>query len=378
MRVVSYTFHDIGENGWRFENTTFGQFNLLVGATASGKTKFLNTLFNLGVFAVREGQFRNGFWDLQVDIFDQKYRWVIETEKPGTNTVKSETLSRITPTGDEIIVQRSTDSFTFNGTAMPRLSPSQTSIYLLREEEAIRPLYEGFSRILRRRFFADEAGNQDAPQVVNRHAVEQYQEAPDKRAALFPLQVAARLYLLQESHDDAFSRDTLDQIKQWYRATFPFVTDVAVLDRAKIEPEIPVEGFIPVFCVREKNVEGWINYSELSSGMQKVLIILTDMLTMPDGGIYLIDEYENSLGVNAIGFLPGILGQLDNRIQLFVTSHHPYLINQVSPKDWYVFNRRGSVVRIRSGEENARLFGQSSQEAFVQLVSDPFYTGEGI
>lgn len=377
MRVVSYTFHDNGENGWRFENTSFGEFNLLVGASASGKTKFLNTLFNLGVFVVNEGQFKSGFWDLQVDIFDQKYRWIVETEKAGTNSVKSETLSRTTPNGDEIIVQRSVESFMFNHTVMPRLSPSQTSIYLLREEESIKPLYEGFSRILRRRFFADETGNQDAPQVVYRSIVEQYQKATDKRVALFSLPVSTRLYLLQESREDPFSRDTFEQIKQWYRATFPFVTDIAVLDRAKIEPGIPVEGFIPAFCVREKDVDRWISYSELSSGMQKVLIILTDILTMPDGGIYLIDEYENSLGVNAIGFLPSILGQLGGRIQLFVTSHHPYLINQVSPKDWYVFNRRGSVVRIRSGDENARLFGRSSQEAFLQLVNDPFYTGEG-
>ncbi len=44
--------------------------------------------------------------------------------------------------------------------------------------------------------------------------------------------------------------------------------------------------------------------------MQKVLLILTDVFILPEGGVYIIDEYENSLGLNAIDFLARFKFQL--------------------------------------------------------------------
>jgi predicted ATPase len=155
------------------------------------------------------------------------------------------------------------------------------------------------------------------------------------------------------------------------------VTDFAIRDNSRLQQdgEMVSEGFTPMVCIREKGVSDWIPYSEMSSGMQKVLLILTDLETLPEGTVYLLDEYENSLGVNAINFLPDYLAQVDTTFQMFITSHHPYLINRVDPRHWYVFSRNGPTVQIREGTENARLYGASSQDAFMQLINDPFYSG---
>jgi predicted ATPase len=111
--------------------------------------------------------------------------------------------------------------------------------------------------------------------------------------------------------------------------------------------------------------------------MQKVLLIITDVVTLPGGAIYLIDEYENSLGINAINFLPSFLDEQRGDNQVVVTSHHPYLINAIPIDNWYVFNRIGTNVRIKRGTELAEKYGRSKQTLFNQLLNDPFYT-EGV
>ena len=109
--------------------------------------------------------------------------------------------------------------------------------------------------------------------------------------------------------------------------------------------------------------------------MQKALLIITDIMTLPKGSIYMVDEYENSLGINAIDFLPELLDDHGANSQFFVTTHHPYLINNMPMKTWRVFHREGSKVSIKSGEELERKYGKSKQQAFVQLINDPFYSG---
>lgn len=111
--------------------------------------------------------------------------------------------------------------------------------------------------------------------------------------------------------------------------------------------------------------------------MQKVLLILTDIFVFPEGGIYLIDEYENSLGINAIDFFPSFILEVEKDIQFIVTSHHPYIINEIPVKNWYVFHRKGTEVVIKHGSELAERFGKSKQKAFIKLINDSFYT-EGV
>ena len=95
---------------------------------------------------------------------------------------------------------------------------------------------------------------------------------------------------------------------------------------------------------------------------------------MPDGGIMLIDEYENSLGINAINSFPELIMSSDYNCQFIMSSHHPYIINSIPIENWLVFHRRGLSVSIRSGKEFKAKFGKSKQQQFIQLINDPFYT----
>ena len=171
---------------------------------------------------------------------------------------------------------------------------------------------------------------------------------------------------MKNSFEDIYS-----EICENFISTFPFVKRV---DIKKLESPF---GLVPIFCLKEQNVNDWIPISEMSSGMQKVLFMLTDICSLPNGSIYFIDEYENSLGMNAINFLPEFLAEHQEKIQFFITSHHPYLINNIPVDNWYLCYRQGQNISIKYGRELVERYGKSKQKAFINLINDNIYT-EGV
>jgi len=377
MKIIKYKYSDIDEPGWSFDEVCFGDVNLLVGLSASGKTRLLYTIFNLGAFTVRQNFFKNGHWNLEFEQGSIKYNWEIITKRISATTslIAKEMLYE----NSKLIVERDEDKFIFKGEKIPKLPLQQTSIYLLKETECIKPIYDGFSSITRREFFKNALEEQAINLPITLKISEEFKVAADQgrhnflsklHKSGFP--VSARLYFLEKHLKEDYII-----ITNYLKLIFPFIEDISFLDITKFEPNFPIKGEMPIFCIKEKHVNKWISYQALSSGMQKVILFLTDIKTFPEGSIYLVDEYENSLGINAINIFPSFLSEVKQDIQFFITSHHPYLINNIGIKNWYILHRKGSNVKFLYGEKNIERFGKSKQKAFVQLLNDSFYR-EGI
>jgi predicted ATP-dependent endonuclease of OLD family len=373
MRILTYEYRDVDEARWQFSKARFGKINLLVGDTSTGKTRLLNTLFNLGRFATSK-EFRWGYWDLVFKQDEATYRWLLETRAPEAgNCVIQDYIWRLEGEKEISIVRRDKDSFIFDGREMPKLAKDQSSISLLEDEDLIEPLHKGFASVMRRRFSYDALSKAATFHIIPLQLLEEIKKNKDTQKIFASgMSLSANLFLLSEYFPSYFL-----SICDCYRSVFPFITEIAVLDLSDVRKSLAVPARVPVFCIKERNVDKWITLEGLSSGMQKVLLILTDICLIPEGGIYLIDEYENSLGINAIEFLPTFLLELEKDVQFFITSHHPYIINQIPVSSWHVFHRKGSEVTIKFGEELVDRFGKSKQKAFIQLINDPFYT-EGV
>jgi len=134
---------------------------------------------------------------------------------------------------------------------------------------------------------------------------------------------------------------------------------------------------VPIVLLKERGIKEPVTLSEISSGMQKVLLIITDVLTWPEDMLYMIDEYDNSLGTNAIDFLHSFLADYGGGRQFIVTTHHPLLINAIPLADWFVFHRKGLNITVTRGHELESRYGRSKQQTFTQLINDPLYT-EGV
>ncbi len=393
MRIVSYKCTDYQPPGWSFSEVELGRINLIVGDTASGKTRFLNTILNLAASIAPKKPFGQlvplvplggevilrgpSQWIIQFDHLGISYKWDVKTTKlpNGHIGVAKEHLQRLIDSSWYTIVKRTKSSFYFNSSKtdkllkLPKLPTDTLSLTILKEEDIIKPLYEAFSTmILRRNFFSDAfqaliPSNEPKPGFLNKPPETLYS------ADIISLPINLKLCLLERHFASLFK-----QLCANFRSVFPFITSISIRDFADLYPVSKLPGPIPVFCIKEKGLTGWIGADQLSSGMQKVLLILTDIFTLPDGAIYVIDEYENSLGIAAIDFFPPLLDTYEKDIQYIITSHHPYLISSIPASDWLVFHREGTKVKIRYGKDNVEAYGKSKQERFHKLLNDPFYT----
>ena len=53
MHILKYDYHGPEDEAWEFNTPSLRKINLIVGDTGTGKTRFLNTIFNLGKSVVR-------------------------------------------------------------------------------------------------------------------------------------------------------------------------------------------------------------------------------------------------------------------------------------------------------------------------------------
>jgi AAA15 family ATPase/GTPase len=372
--LTYYKYNGRGKEVWEFDPIRMGTINLLVGASGSGKTRFLNTLFNFSEFISKGKPFRPGQWELKVSINNIEYHINYEGDLDDLSKpyVKKELIKRKLKEGkEEEIIRRTKEEFYFLDKELPKLERDISSITLLKEEEIIKPLYRIFSHMMRRRFHDNDLNLAVAYESLSKDRLNYYKKNPDLEEIWgndHPVQ--SRLFLFKELFNEKYKT-----IIEFFKNVFPTIqeAEIGVLKDSPIKDG----GIIPVFLVKEKGVKDNIRLAELSSGMQKVLLIVTDILSLPPNSIYIIDEYENSLGINAIDFLPEILNSYASSSQYFITTHHPYLINNMPVQNWIVFHRKGSKVLMKSGRELEQSFGKSKQKSFIQLLNNPFYL-EGV
>jgi energy-coupling factor transporter ATP-binding protein EcfA2 len=376
MKIEKYEYQDFSKPGWTFNEVEFGRINLLVGNSGMGKTRLLNTIFNLGTFISQKQQISSGTWNLTLLINNYKYIWELQSveKKDNSKEIVFEKLVRLSSEDEVLLIDRNEKGFNYKGDPLPKLQKDVSGICLLADEEDIKPLIDGFSKILRRKFFEADLSNRCAVGVINNEMLKRLDEVTDIQQ-LYPnifnpeFTINSVMYILKTKFPSIY-----DKICDYFKNTFSFIEKVNVLELQQLNiSTITTQANIPVFCIKEKGVDKWIPLHELSSGMQKTLLILTDVFTLPSGSIYLIDEYENSLGMNSINCFPDLILKEDVDIQFIITSHHPYIINKFPIKNWYVLHRIGSDVHILYGKDVVERYGISKQQAYIKLLNDSFF-----
>lgn len=358
VKLIDYTFtQTTAKDDLSFSPIIFENVNLLVGTSGSGKSRLLNTIFNLACFAFRENEsLSNGLWDVVFCETGMKFHWKIEIDN---KKVKSEYLWIISEDQEEdLLVERiGEEKFLYKGKELPKLTREKVSLVLLSEEKDISIARNGFGKFYRKRFSED-----DLTKTNNLGAFTEEMLAksfnPGDLDNYYNHPLNLKLYIIEKYKPLVFGK-----LLEFYRNIFPFVADIEVVTKSSI---------VPLVFIREA---GGANYSfdEASSGMKKVLLLLLDILTMKPESVYLIDEYENSLGVNAIDFLPEFIGEYGKNMQFILTSHHPYVINSINLENWYVFGRNANKVKIMHGDDVTKRYGKSKQDAFIQLINDDFF-----
>ncbi len=386
MTIQSFAFED-RDSGWRLEETSFSQLNLLVGVSGAGKTRILEAFHDVRRAALSGARgIPSSSWTLTVEAEGACYTWEAETkvtravlltgarDLPSSDMESDARFVRETVYRDgEQLLDRSSE-FLFQNQRLPRLPDWQGAIHLLQSEDAIGPLHSA----LRRWQFADLPFPLAGTAIIDLSGagktLERYSTVEELRNAN-GLGTLVKLYVLQENF-----RELFESVCERYREIFPTVSDLEIASYRKLgwKPEMDAVSMDQRLTVGldEQGIDGRV-VQDLSAGMMKVLVYLTELALAPPGSVFLVDELENSLGINCLPEIADYFLEKSRDVQFILTSHHPQVINKIPSDHWKLVTRRGSIVRILDGPSIPELQTASPLRKFTQLINLPQYE-EGV
>lgn len=371
---VSYLSKDI-----HIEKISFNAgLTLLVGASGVGKTQILQSIDNLQNLAI--GRNIVGFqWDASFIDGDDIYEWkgrflnkklkkISQLENMLRSTKDKEIEEKVKieyeyfqKNGIEVL-KRENDQITLNGKETVKLDPYQSCIYILREEESI----NYFSNALMKITTLDNGGiGQAFLNFDSNIGTEKSLTLEDIKN--LEISILNKCFLCQNRYPEIF-----EEITDAYQDIFPYVEEIKIERQSftlKNDPDATEFGQ-NVLIIKESGVSEWISHDEMSSGMLKTFIQLAYLYLSPIGTIFLIDEFENGFGVNCINSISEWLINPEFNHQFIITSHHPYIINNISPKRWKIISRDSNKILSYNTDT---VLDCSSHDSFIKLINLPIY-----
>ena len=382
MRLQSLAFED-QQSEWKLTKMEFlSDLTLLVGISGVGKTRILRSLSTLKRLASGDDEIRmwGTSWVITFLSNDQtSYVWEgsFETRHEDDKGIIANVFEdypfrfsdellpqpeivfeRLTKNG-QVLVDRDDKQIRFNGTPTVKLSPHESVLHLLRAEEEIEVVADCLKQLL-----SVDHGEERFPirWLPVRH-LEKYKNEIKTLADLRNSQLQTDIKIVI-AHD--LFREVFDEITSAFIDVFPQVAEVSVRN-----VKTPSQEEVSQLQIREYGVDKWIPEHQFSSGMKRSLFHFARMALWPDGTVILIDEFENSLGVNCIDHVTRSLVEQSRRLQFVITSHHPYIINHIGVENWKIVTRHGSTVSVIDAVDLG--FVSSSHESFIQLLNLPEY-----
>jgi predicted ATPase len=384
MKITKLKYCDY-EYDWTLnEFQLLPDLNLIVGVSGAGKTKIIQAITNLQKIA--NGASFNGVeWGISFSTQDNVlYHWYgkFETKKLLSTIIENsenkedkqdkfrlleECLFKENADRNvENIINRSQEGIIFKGETTIKLSRFESVLKLLSEEEDILLVKKELDLINR---FSNQIGEYSAINLLRSLSKTEYDNPSLETIQTSNLPTDIKLHLTARHHPSIFQ-----SIKNGFLEIFTTIEDLKIDYLNNSDDEMPfgiaVGTFlkkIPIIYIKEKGVENWIRENQISSGMLKSLMYISEQYLSPKGSVILIDQFEDSLGVNCIDSITDILTNQDNDLQFIITSHHPYVINNISPKCWKIVTRQGGVVTVKDAEEYH--ISSSRQKAFIDLIN---------
>ncbi|MFM6480745.1 MAG: AAA family ATPase [Microcystis panniformis] len=383
MKLLRLSYQDLS-SGLSIDSCEFfPDLNLLVGISGAGKTSILKAISNLKRIA--NGASINGVkWDVELLTNDHvRYHWLGEFEvrkarslikieedevngNDGENKVSiiSETLVK----DQEVLIKRNQEVIEFKNSKTPKLPSYLSCIELFNQEEDVFPVRQEFNKMV----FNPLKFNISSSTLDKILRDYEYTSLSELQSSQLPISDKLLITYKNKKYPNTF-----ETIKRKFLDIFPQVEDLKIefLEPFKLGDIGMLVSLTPIFLledlpriqIKEKNSHVWIVEPNISSGMIKSLMFLATIELSPDGSVILIDEFENSLGVNCLDTLTEDLLVNYRDLQFIITSHHPYIINNISPAYWKIVTRKGGVIQVHNAADFH--ISKTRQKAFIDLIN---------
>ncbi|MDJ0525359.1 MAG: AAA family ATPase [Microcystis sp. M53600_WE12] len=381
MKLLRLSYQDLS-SGLSIDSCKFfPDLNLLVGISGAGKTSILKAISNLKRIA--NGESINGVkWDVEFLTNDHvRYHWLgefevrkarslikIEEDEVNSNDGENKvSIIRETLLKDqEVLIARNQEVIEFKHSKTPKLPSYLSCIELFNQEEDVFPVRQEFNKMI----FNPLKFNISYSAVDKILRDYEYTSLSELQSSQLP--ISDKLLITYKKYPDTF-----EIIKRKFLDIFPQVEDLKIefLEPFKLGDIGMLVSLTPIFLledlpriqIKEKNSHVWIVEPNISSGMIKSLMFLATIELSAAGSVILIDEFENSLGVNCLDTLTEDLLVNYRDLQFIITSHHPYIINNISPAYWKIVTRKGGVIQVHNAADFH--ISKTRQKAFIDLIN---------
>lgn len=309
---------------------------------------------------------------------DREVVWQGEFSKISKWNKKGEVLAELLTeqfmVGQSILLAKGNGKTTFEQQSLPVMDKHKSNLFILRDDSRFHQIYIALGApavILNdRESHVNNRSTFDFDIMHHDYLIDVYKDSHltsiNELHNLIP-SLDARLKLLLVAQIDQQTFETLTFV---YTSIFPSVSAIKLIQNVETEDATVVSLNISL-AMRDGKV---ISQSDISSGMFKTLMLLADLMLSGENTVLLIDELENSIGVNC---LPDILKEIKSApFQVIVTTHHPKIINDIPPKHWKVVHRKGHEILIDDANEIAE--SNSHHDPYIQLINSGLYiNGQG-
>ena len=394
MKIQKFSFSHHREN-WHIDEVSFDDFNLLVGPSGVGKTRILVALETIFGVALGREKLDDFEWIIDFSHLDKSYIWSLWSSIPPENEDIFEIESKQFEVIEERLIQlENTEVFhinplfsKLNNVKLPKIKKTESAMSLFPDEDFIVPLIQGFESILSSKPLNQsiqpenkesfENNIQDLKSITFNNDIKvtaklctrDVEELFKRKIAFFSPNIRAFI-LFEFKKDDTndnrlgFFRDGFNNIMENYLNIFPEIKDIKITRET-----ISNDESLIFFEIQDADSGDWIPQDRMSSGMFRTLIYIIEIMTAPEGSVILIDEFENSLGINCMSEITDFILDHADGLQFIITSHHPYIINNIPWQDWKIVSRKGSHITTKKATEISALDTASSLDKFTQLIN---------
>ena len=393
MKIQKLSFSHHREN-WHIDEVSFDDFNLLVGPSGVGKTRILVALETIFGVALGREKLDDFEWTIHFSHLDKSYTWFLKSSIPENEDIFEIESKQFEVIEEKLIQLENTEIFhvtpsfsKLNNVKLPKIKKTESAMSLFPEEDFIVPLIQGFESILSSKPLNQsikpenkesfENNIQDLNSITFNNNIKvaaklctrDVEELFKRKIAFFSPNIRAFI-LFEFKKDDTndnrlgFFRDGFNNIMENYLNIFPEIKDIKITRET-----ISNDESLIFFEIQDADSGDWIPQDRMSSGMFRTLIYIIEIMTAPEGSVILIDEFENSLGINCMSEVTDFILDHADGLQFIITSHHPYIINNIPWQDWQLVSRKGSRIKTKKATEISALNTASSLDKFTQLIN---------
>jgi energy-coupling factor transporter ATP-binding protein EcfA2 len=370
MKIQSLYFKN-GKLGWEVKTIVFQNLNLLVGLSGAGKSQIINALWHLRHTALGNLVNNNGVeWFIKFSIGELNYEWKgVFTTANYENEYKIKTESIRVSNGyylerrhDGLIYlndskgERSTDAST---------TPEGLLFQLYKNAGTVKLATKHFGMMNLRDHTQSQANVEtDFYQLKFRYTT--ISKDFDTNLSAEGLRngnynTAERLLIAFKKQSDTLPiySEILDEVT----SIFPEIDEWRIEEQTNKN----TEGGHIEYKIKLKGQSRFIPHWHIASGMLRTFNLIADFYLSSSETVFLLDEFENSLGHNCLPNLEDLIMECSIDSQFIITSHHPDIINKIPKENWLIIERTNGSIHNRP--TSTLPFSDSHHEPYLILTN---------